>query len=203
VTQPPWPVDAHGKPVPRRPDGWPDFAAVNWPSSQGQWAPVGPDGRPLVYGAPVPASPPAAFPAALAGLPGPPAVGDPTQPLPTGGGMPTWLKVTLGVVGVLAVLLIIGAIAGSTSKGKSASIRGTSSAPTHAAVAATTAAFSPTQVDSCQMFVKGTVNGGSCKTAARVERCRGDVVRRASQPRERDRRQVSLLGPERRLALAA
>lgn len=51
MTPPPWPVDAHGKPVPKGEGGWPDLASVNWPVVGGQWAPIGPDGRPLVQSA--------------------------------------------------------------------------------------------------------------------------------------------------------
>lgn len=50
--QPPWPVDAHGQPVARLPNGAPDLASANWPHAEGVWAPVGSDGRPVTFGSP-------------------------------------------------------------------------------------------------------------------------------------------------------
>lgn len=45
----PWPLDAQSKPVPSLPNGWPDLASVNWPVVNGNWAPIGYDGRPVAH----------------------------------------------------------------------------------------------------------------------------------------------------------
>ncbi|HVX07180.1 hypothetical protein [Humibacter sp.] len=126
MTQPPWPVDAHGKLLPRTAEGWPDFRAVNWPVMNGQWAPVGLDGRPVVYGDVVPASP-TAFPPPAAGLPAP---GQPFAPPTPQPGKPLLkrrgVQIALSVFGLLVVLGAIGAATGGKSKTASVTSASTS-----------------------------------------------------------------------------